>query len=55
MNEPRPYVNMRGEPVSLDTPEARSIAKAFKVPDHIAGIPSPWWRRLWQRFVSRRA
>lgn len=46
-------VNSRGEIVDLDTPEARSIAKTFGVPDHLIGIPSPWWRRFWQRHTRQ--
>ena len=32
----------------------REIAKLFGLPEHIIGIPTPWWRRWWQRHVTRR-
>lgn len=47
-------VNAAGETVSLDTPMARAAAKLFNVPDAAVGIPTPWWRRWWQRHVTRR-
>lgn len=46
-------VNMRGDLVSLDTPLARHIAKAFNVPDAVIGIPTPRWRRFVQRWTRR--
>lgn len=46
-------INMSGELVDLDTPFARAIARGYRVPDHIVGIPSPWWRRVLQRLTRR--
>lgn len=31
----------------------RAIAKGLAVPDHVVGLPSPWWRRRWQRLTRR--
>jgi phage portal protein BeeE len=31
----------------------RQIAKAFGVPDRLVGIPTPWWRHLWQKWTRR--
>ena len=46
-------INSRGELVMLDAPEARAVAKAYGLPDHIIGIPTSRWRRLVQRSTRR--
>lgn len=46
-------INMSGDLVDLDTPFARTIARGYRVPDHIVGIPTPWWRRVLQRLTRR--
>lgn len=46
-------INSRGELIDLDTPFARMVARSYNVPDHVIGIPSPWWRRLVQRVTRR--
>lgn len=39
------------------TPEgqefARRVSAAFNVPDALVGLPTPWWRRWWQRLTRR--
>lgn len=32
----------------------RQVARAYRVPDHMAGLPSSRWRRWWQTHVTRR-
>lgn len=33
---------------------ARRITKGMGVPDATFGLPTSWWRRWWQRHVTRR-
>lgn len=46
-------VNARCDLVCIDPDGARAVAKMHGVPDAALGIPTPWWRRIMQRFTRR--
>jgi len=37
----------------VDWTRPREVARLFSIPDHLLGIPTPWWRRCIQRVTRR--